>query len=80
MSDEAKRVANEKIAQCLELAKKSIAEAMKIADENKIEFSWSLPDGGGSSYYKPKGWQESDSCSDYEGITEGEWRSSSYYC
>lgn len=77
MSDESKRVANNKIAQCLELAKRSIAEAEKIADENQITFSWSLSYGMGGTYY-PKGWNDSG-CSDEDDL-EGRWRSSSSMC
>lgn len=64
--------ASRQIAEKVEEAKRALAEAEKIADENGVDFYWSGPGYGMGGHYsaKPKDW-DSSSC---------EWNSSTREC
>jgi hypothetical protein len=66
--------ASRQIAEKLETAKRALADAQNIADENGVGFSWSGPEYGMGGYYTAKPNWDSSGCSDEE------WSASTRQC
>lgn len=82
-TEEQIKKANEEISNLLGEAHAKISEAEKIADDYKLDFTFSVAYGMGG-WYEPKGYPISKYDADYENensvTLEGKWCPSSHSC
>lgn len=69
------------ISKALRKAEAALEEAVEIADDHGIQFSWMPPGVEGKSTYHPDEWSSSSGCEwESSEYIEGYWESSSETC
>ena len=79
MSDTDKKVASQKIADLLKSIEKATAEAVALADEHGMEFSFPAPTYGTGCWYTGKGHPDRSETNQYGDENDG-WYASSQGC